>query len=152
MVRRIASSLFVASAVMVALVAAAAPPRADRQGSRVEAADASHDAPTLDAQRDGIVPDVLMDAVRGDTRDTGLDAAVPDCITWWTEARYRPFGYDHIVHIKSACAKAADCNVSTNVNPEVKRVLVPANASVEVYTFLVSPSREFTAYVQCKLR
>jgi hypothetical protein len=80
------------------------------------------------------------------------EPAVPTCISFWGEARYRPFGYDHIVHIKSTCAKSADCVVWTNVNAEKKKVLVPANAKVEVFTFLVSPSREFTPYVECKLR
>ena len=157
MVRRIALSLFVASSMTAALVAMAGakgPSAADfpfvEAGRDALAAEAGRDA----AGRDALVPDVRTDALHAEVvLDTALRSApVPECITWWTEARYRPFGYDHIVHLKSVCARPADCTISTNVNPEVKRVLVPVNASVEVYTYLVSPAREFTAYVECRLR
>jgi hypothetical protein len=160
MVRRIALSLVVASSVTAALVALAGPRApsaldiASAEAGRAQSGDGGRDAPGLDAQRDGLVPDVRSDALRGEAAgDTGgPDAPVPACIAWWTEARYRPYGYDHIVHLKSTCARPADCTVATNVNPEVKRVLVPVNASVEVYTYLLSPAREFAAYVECKLR
>jgi hypothetical protein len=161
MIRRITLSLFVASSVTAALVALAAP----RSPSSVDSppADTGRDAHTLDVAREASTFDALRDAPVSDARGDvfrleaavdapGLGGAVPACITWWTEARYRPFGYDHIVHLKSACTRPADCTISTNVNPEVKRVLVPVAASVEVYTFLMSPAREFTAYVECKLR
>lgn len=77
---------------------------------------------------------------------------VPACITYKTEARPRYPGYDHIVHIKSTCAKTADCTVSTNVAPDPLKAVVPAGANVEVFTFMQSPAYEFTANVKCKLR
>jgi hypothetical protein len=158
MLRRIALCICFAALASAGLVAAASPsataPVAAADAARSDAAadaapppDALRDAPD-DAPRDG-----TPDAIRPDAKpDSVVDAAVPACITWWTEARYRPFGYDHIVHIKSACARPADCSVSTDVNPVVQKVLVPANAKVEVFTFLVSPAREFKATVVCKLR
>lgn len=161
MVRRIALSLLVASTVTAALVAMAAPkaptsvdfPGAEA-GRDAHSADVAREASTFDALRDAPTSDARVDAYRteGAVDATNLGGAVPACITWWTEARYRPFGYDHLVHLKSVCTRPADCTISTSVNPEVKHVLVPATSSVEVYTYLMSPAREFVAHVECKLR
>ncbi|GAC1353229.1 MAG: hypothetical protein NVS3B20_20190 [Polyangiales bacterium] len=88
-------------------------------------------------------------------RTDALDATsgkAPSCITSWTESRYRPYGYDHVVHIKSTCDKPADCTVSTNVVPQPTKALVPAASKVEVLTFLSSPASAFTATVDCTLR
>jgi hypothetical protein len=158
MLQKASFSLLVAVLASTGLVLAAAGPGSPKSApvaastadaSADAAGDARKDAQLHDAPREAAPPD----AIRADAPpDQGTDAAVPACIEWHGEARYRPYGYDHVVVIKSACAKPADCTVSTNVNPEVQRILVPAGATVEVYTFLVSPAREFTAYVQCKLR
>lgn len=158
MLRKITLSLLVAGLASTGLVLAAASGAPTGAADRAATSDASVDA-AADARRDATLPDAPREAnppdvLRADApADQGVaEAAVPACITWHGEARYRPYGYDHVVLIRSSCARPADCTVSTSVNPEVKRVLVPANASVEVYTFLLSPAREFTAYVQCKLR
>jgi len=76
---------------------------------------------------------------------------VPACIHWVTEARYRPYGYDHIVHIQNACSHAASCAVTTDVNPGPTHATVPANTAVEVVTWVGSASSEFTATVSCTL-
>lgn len=75
----------------------------------------------------------------------------PECLDFWAEARYRNYGYDHIVHIANRCAAPAICDVSTNVNPNVQRVMVPPKEEVEVLTFRGSPSREFIPAVECRL-
>jgi hypothetical protein len=74
---------------------------------------------------------------------------VPVCIHFWPEARYRALGYDHVVHIKSACSADAHCKVSTDVNTEPLDATVPAHAEVEVVTWVGSPAREFTPTVTC---
>ncbi|MFH2009514.1 MAG: hypothetical protein ABI333_23175 [bacterium] len=71
------------------------------------------------------------------------------CISTWAEARYRAYGYDHIVHIRSRCKKAAVCDVSTDVSPKVQKVGVGAGAHVSVLTFKGSPARSFTPRVSC---
>jgi hypothetical protein len=86
-------------------------------------------------------------AARGFAREPPL----PPCIHFWSEARYRPFGYDHVVHIRSACSADARCKVTTDVNPEVLDATVPAHGEVEVITQVGSPAREFTAEVACRL-
>ena len=75
----------------------------------------------------------------------------PACVKWTTEVRYRPYGYDHLVHITNGCDKPARCRVTTNVNPEASQVRVVPKETATVVTFQGSPAREFTADVQCVL-
>ena len=75
----------------------------------------------------------------------------PTCATYRTEARYRPYGYDHIVILHNGCDRRVSCEVSTNANPRPVTVTVEAGRDREVVTFLGSPSREFTANVRCAL-
>jgi hypothetical protein len=75
--------------------------------------------------------------------------AAPDCVDVWGEARYRNYGYDHIVHLANRCSEAVECDVWTDVNPNRTRVAVSAGARAEVLTFRGSPSREFTANAEC---
>ena len=72
-----------------------------------------------------------------------------------TDARYVPYGYNHVVVLRNGCSRAATCNVSTDVNPKSTpaiRVDVAAGTTVEVLTFTASPAQVFTAHVTCKLR
>lgn len=80
----------------------------------------------------------------------GSDAA--RCIQVRAEARYRALGYDHVVHIANACAAPADCVVSTDVNPDPQRVIVPGGAQIETLTFMGSPARVFVPRVTCTMR
>ena len=73
------------------------------------------------------------------------------CVQVHAEARYRNYGYDHIVIVRNGCDKKALCDVSTNVNPEPVRVEVPAGGATEVLTFRGSPAREFTPRATCHL-
>src|SRR5262245_60458949 len=51
---------------------------------------------------------------------------VPACMKVEAYARYGAGAYDHIVNLDSSCEKLARCEVSTDVNPEVTEVEVPA--------------------------
>ena len=82
----------------------------------------------------------------------GPKAALPACIAVSTESRYVPYGYNHVVILRSGCSKSAACVVSTDVNPEPVKAEVAAGTTVEVLTFLASPSQTFTARVTCDLR
>jgi hypothetical protein len=73
------------------------------------------------------------------------------CVEVHAEARYRNYGYDHLVTVRNGCDRKAVCDVSTNVNPEPVRIEVPAGSAVEVLTFRGSPSREFTPRATCHL-
>jgi hypothetical protein len=75
--------------------------------------------------------------------------AVPACIKVATASRYVPYGYNHIVVLTSSCTKKVTCTVSTDVNPDKQTVEVAPSASVEVTTFMGSPSQTFTARVSC---
>lgn len=77
--------------------------------------------------------------------------SVPQCVDVWGEARYRAYGYYHIVHVNNRCDATAVCDVATNVNPVPERVTLLAKQAVEVLTFQGSPSREFTPRVECRL-
>jgi hypothetical protein len=82
----------------------------------------------------------------------GGGASLPACMSVATEARYVPYGYNHIVLLKNGCSKAATCSVATDVNPQATSVEVASTASVEVLTFTASPAQTFHARVTCKLR
>ena len=85
--------------------------------------------------------------------DAGAPApALPACVAIKTASRYVPYGYNHVVIVTNGCARAATCQVSTDVNPEPRSVDVPASQTVEVTTFMGSPSSTFTAKVTCKLK
>jgi hypothetical protein len=75
-----------------------------------------------------------------------------DCIKAWPAPRFNGVGYNHLVHISNACAVAADCVVTTDVNPEPTKVVAPAKGDVEVNTFLGSPARVFIPRVECSMR
>lgn len=86
---------------------------------------------------------------------TSASAATPsakDCIRAWPVPRFNGVGFNHIVHISNACAVAADCVVTTDVNPEPTSVVAPPKGDVEVNTFLGSPARVFTPKVECTMR
>jgi hypothetical protein len=74
------------------------------------------------------------------------------CIRVRAEARYRALGYNHIVHVADICESAAECDVSTDVNPQPTHVTVPPKSEVEVNTFLGSPARVFTPKVECTMQ
>jgi hypothetical protein len=75
----------------------------------------------------------------------------PECIEVWGEARYRNYGYDHIVHVSNHCGQQAICDVSSSTNPEPQRFTIPPGQEIEALTFRGSPSREFQPQADCKL-
>lgn len=77
---------------------------------------------------------------------------VPACVQVTSEARYVPFGYNHVVTLRNGCARAVSCTVSTDVNPKPSTNDVPSGQTVELVTYYVSPSQTFTASVNCALR
>lgn len=88
--------------------------------------------------------------VDGKGSDSGA-ASLPACIAVRAEARYVPYGYNHVVILTSGCTKAATCLVSTDVNPQVVTTEVAAGQTVEVLTFSASPAQRFTPHVTCSL-
>ena len=85
-----------------------------------------------------------------DAGDAGAPL-VPACIAVSTESRYVPWGYNHIVILRSGCSKDATCIVATDVNPQTQSVEVAAGGKVEVMTFMGSPAYSFVARVRCRL-
>ena len=83
--------------------------------------------------------------------DAASDTAAA-CIRVHPEARYRGLGYNHIVHVEDVCARDAECDVSTDVNPQPAHVSVPGKGEVEVTTFIGSPARVFVPKVDCVMQ
>ncbi len=79
-------------------------------------------------------------------------STVPACVAVSTEARYIPFGYNHVVILRNGCSKPAMCTVATDIAPQPQTVEVGPSSTVEVLTFMSSPSQTFTARVTCTLR
>lgn len=78
--------------------------------------------------------------------------AIPACVSVKSDARYVPYGYNHVVTITNGCTREAMCVVSTDVAPERRSVDVPPRQRREVVTFMGSPSSAFTAKVRCALK
>jgi hypothetical protein len=72
------------------------------------------------------------------------------CVDAWPEARYRNYGYDHIVHLINRCDVRMSCQVATNVNPSATPVALAPGEKREVLTFRGSPAREFTPTARCQ--
>jgi len=94
---------------------------------------------------------VALTAIAGERPAEATPDTAAKCIRATPEARYRGLGYNHIVHVANACASDAECDVSTDVNPQPTHVTVPAKSEVEVNTFLGSPARVFVPKVECKM-
>ena len=83
----------------------------------------------------------------GFTADAGTS-----CVAHRGEARSNGYGYRHVVVLTSSCAKVADCDVSSDVNPTVQKVVIDPKAVVEVVTFFDSPASTFVPKVACTPR
>jgi hypothetical protein len=80
---------------------------------------------------------------------TGGDDVV-SCVSHRAEAFARGAGYNHLVHLESACAETVRCHVSSEVNPAgVDETLAPGAKST-VTLFQGSPASTFKAAVTCK--
>lgn len=84
--------------------------------------------------------------------DDGDGDGQPTCIEHRGEARYRGFGYQHVVIIDNGCDQDARCEVATNVTPESQNVDVPAGETKEIITRNGSPARAFEPRVSCTLQ
>ncbi len=98
-----------------------------------------------------MIASALFVSASSSVADADPVASLPACIGVGTEARYVPYGYNHIVRLTNGCSKAATCSVSTDVNPQATSVDVAASSAVDVLTFTASPAQTFHARVTCKL-
>jgi hypothetical protein len=88
-----------------------------------------------------------------DPRAAKAEAPTPNsCIKFWGEVRYGALGYNHLVHVANACQAAAECIVSTDVNPDEQKVTVNGKSEEVVTTFMGSPARAFAPRVKCTMR
>lgn len=85
---------------------------------------------------------------RGSSRG---DAPTVACVKASTSSRYVPYGYNHVVTLANTCVRDARCSVATDVAPDPQSVEVPKGGTVDVVTFVASPSQTFTARVSCTL-
>ena len=99
----------------------------------------------------GVASQASPSVARAQSAADGGASPLPACVGVGTDARYVPYGYNHVVVLKNGCSKPAMCSVSTNVNPKASSVDVAAGATVEVLTFTASPAQAFNAHVTCKL-
>ncbi|MCA9629783.1 MAG: hypothetical protein KC766_19050 [Myxococcales bacterium] len=74
------------------------------------------------------------------------------CVEYSTQVIYKNYGYDHWVHLRSACEKPVTCHASSDSNPSgADRALDPGE-SASLLMFRGSPASEFQATVSCRLR
>ena len=84
--------------------------------------------------------------------DAGPKPEFPPCIEVHAHAVHNSTGFDHVVSIANGCERDADCEVTTDVSPELIAVSVPASETRELVTFRGSPTHEFNARVKCELQ
>jgi len=72
------------------------------------------------------------------------------CIVSWPEVLYRNYGYDQLVHLRSRCKFDAFCEVSSDVTPKPVEVVIAPRDQRDVLLFRGSPTRQFTAHVECR--
>jgi len=92
---------------------------------------------------------LLLFCVPARTDDKNASTPSTSCATFKTEAAFVGLAYNHLVHIRNACAYAVSCRVKTDVNPKEETVVVPAGGHKTQLTFRGSPAREFKAHVTC---
>jgi hypothetical protein len=78
-----------------------------------------------------------------------IDASLT-CVASWPEVRYRNYGYDHIVHLRSHCKLDAFCTVWSDVSPKPFGVMVAPREQKDILLLRGSPTREFTRSVACR--
>lgn len=100
----------------------------------------------------GVLLAILSSLLAADAGAPPQPATLPACVAVKGEARYVPYGYNHVVIVTNGCTKAAACSVATDVNPTPQTVEVATGKTVEVLTFNASPSSTFTPRVSCTLR
>lgn len=94
---------------------------------------------------------VAVPVVAQDDDEGGGGSGTPSCIDYEAIARYRAYGYDHVVRVTNGCEKRARCEVWTSVTPEKHRIDLRPDETEEVLTRTGSPAREFTPRVSCQL-
>jgi hypothetical protein len=72
------------------------------------------------------------------------------CVAVETEARFKGFGFDHVVTLRNGCKKPARCSVKTDANPRASSVELAVGEERMIVTFAGSPAREFRADVTCR--
>ncbi len=93
------------------------------------------------APPDGVVP--------SSAHVTLATVKIERCVRSWGEARYRGYGYDHVVNVANDCDKPISCQISTDVDPKPQSATIPSGRQVQVITRRGSPSRRFVPRVVC---
>lgn len=76
-----------------------------------------------------------------------------DCAKAQASARYVGYGFTHVITLKNGCARAVECSVWTDIDPEPRTtVRARPGESAEVVTRRGSPSREVSAFKLCSFR
>ena len=99
----------------------------------------------------GLALVALPVVAQDDGEGGGGSGETPSCIDYRAVARYRAYGYDHIVRVTNGCDKRARCEVWTDVTPEKHRIALRPEETEEVLTRTGSPARAFTPRVSCEL-
>jgi len=99
----------------------------------------------------GLAHLVMPSRVKVAHAEEAMHSAKPEeCVKYRGEARYGAYGYNHVVILRAQCTDKVSCTVTTSVNPEPQFVELEAKGQTEVFTFMGSPAREFTANVICQ--
>jgi hypothetical protein len=72
-----------------------------------------------------------------------------DCVKVSLEARYRGYGYDHIVELVSKCDAAMRCTIRSGIDASETNVSLAPGESRSVTIFRGSPASEVKADVAC---
>lgn len=100
----------------------------------------------------GILGVALLSALSLGAGEPAPDAGeAASCVAWRGEARYRGYGYDHVVVLNNHCDGVAWCEVSSDVMPVPVEVVIEPGEDAEVLLWRGSPVREFIPAVVCQI-
>jgi len=83
--------------------------------------------------------------------DDAAPPAIADCVRVRAEARMEAYGYSHVVLLENRCEVPVTCDVWTDVDPSPRVTLsAPPGGSAEALTRRGSPSRDVSAFKECR--
>lgn len=92
----------------------------------------------------GVALPLLVAAPRAAGQSSSNCVEVAGLSVWATP------GFNHVVYLTETCQLELECTVSTDVDPEPLKAIVPAGTTVQVVTAIASPVAVFVPRVTCQ--
>ena len=78
------------------------------------------------------------------------ESAPENCVKVASIPRYGALAYDHWVSVENTCGGSRDCELSTDVNPEIVGFSLADGEKRDFLTYKGSPARVFATQLTCR--